>query len=200
MPFQTGQGEDDFSRWASARNKGKIVSEGVEVNENAGGGFVTSVFTLKNAKVPVVSVSTGRGVGGLTLATLPEGLTRILGGSASLTVSVAGEDQADFTDGTPEGDIGVGTLAPANNDALGTDATDDNICTAAAFTLASFTGSASLTSDVSSVLAVDGTAGSPVNLVLTAAVDAADIDDDTSSFITVSGRVTVVWADLGDDD
>lgn len=199
MPFQTGQGEGG-ALWTSARHLGRISEQGVEVIENAGGGMVKAVYTLKNAQVPVVSVGAAAGVGGLVLATLPEGLVRILGGTADLTVSVNSEHFSDFTDAAVEGDVAIGTVAPANADALGTDATDDNICTANAFTQAAWAGDTKLTSDIAAVLAVDGTAGAPVQIVLNAFVDAADIDDDTSTFLSVSGRVTVIWADLGDDD
>lgn len=200
--WQRGRGDTNFADWASERFAGVVGGETVSVqSEVAGGGMVKTVLKLTNTPVTVTSVTTGNGVGGTTIYTLPEGLIRSLGGTADLAISIATADQADFTDATPEGDLGIGTLAPANADALGTDATDDNICTAAAFTMASYADSdVKLTNDVSSVLALDGTGGSPVNIVLTALVDAADIDDGTTSTVYVSGTVTLLWANTGDDD
>lgn len=155
-----------------------------------------TVITLSSVALPIVSVSTANGVGGLKIYDMPEGHIKILGGSAKLSISVATANQADFTDGTPEGDLGIGTVAPANADALGTDATDDNICTATAFTMSSYADSSvNLPPESDSLL--DGST-TPVDIYLNGLVDAADIDDDVSSEILVSGTVTLVWQQLGD--
>lgn len=158
-----------------------------------------TVLTLTNTPLPLVSITTGNGVGGLTLYSLPQGLTRVVGGSAQLSVAVATAKQADFTDGGFDMSLGIGTLAPANADALGTDATDDNICTAGTATLTSFAGAANLVSDLTTtMLAIDGT-DTAMNVVLTGFVAAADIGDSKTTEALVSGRVTVVWTTLGDD-
>ena len=200
--WNKSRGDDNVSDWSSARFAGLVGAEQVTVqSENAGGGLITTTLKLDKLPVSVTSITTGNGVGGATVYTLPEGLIRSLGGTANLRVEIDADDQGDFTDSTPGGDIGVGTSAPADADALGVDATDDNICTAAAFAMTDFVDAEThLTSDVSSVLALDGTGGSPVNIVVTVLIDASDIDDGVTSTVKVSGTITIVWGTLGDDD
>jgi len=140
-------------------------------------------------------VTTGNGVGGVTLYTMPEGYIYTLGSVAALTWAVPAADQADFTDATPEGQLGIGTLAPANADALGTDATDDSLSTAADITGASYAGEVNLTSEAP--LAFDGSE-TAMNVVLTGLIDAADIDNDVETTILVSGTVTLHWINRGD--
>jgi hypothetical protein len=115
---------------------------------------------------------------------------RFLGASAELTISIATAKQADF-EATPEGDIGIGTVAPANADALGTDATDDDIATAAAFTMA-----AGFTDDVS--LVSEGVQLLPTaeEIFVNVLVDAGDIDDDKTTEVLINGTVTLTWASL----
>lgn len=168
---------------------------GVTANEQGALGIRQAVLTLTDVVLPIVSVTTGNGVGGVTIATLPEGYIYTLGCVAALTWSIPSADQADYTDGTPEGDMGIGTLAPANADALGTDATDDSLATAAAITGTAFAGAVNLASEAP--LAYDGSE-TAMPIVLTGLIDAADIDDDVSSTILVSGTVTLTYIHRGD--
>jgi hypothetical protein len=169
---------------------------GLSVEEKGVGALKQTVFTLTNMPISVVSVSTGNGVGGTQIYDFPAGRILHLGTMAELSVSIATAKQADFTDATPEGDLGIGTLAPANADALGTDATDDNFGTAAAFTMSSYADpSVSLQSEPTTQFNGTGTA---INLFLNALVDAADIDNDVTTEILVSGTITVHWINLGD--
>ena len=68
---------------------------------------------------------------------------------ADLSLAVASAKQADFTDATPEGDAGIGSVAPENADALGTDATDDDFATATAFTMSAFAATVDCPSEAS---------------------------------------------------
>lgn len=165
----------------------------VDVIESGDGAVHKTVFTLNSTPVTVTSVTTGNGVGGTLLYTFPEGYIKTLGCIADLSIAV--ETQGDFTDGTPEGDVGIGTVAPANADALGTDATDDNIATSTAFTMSSYAATANVPSEAD--LLIDGTSTAGA-VYLNALVDAADIDDDTATDLLFSGTVTLVWANLGD--
>lgn len=165
----------------------------VTVQEFGDGAVHKTVFTFDNTPISIVSVTTGNGVGGTKVYDFPAGYIRVLGGTADLSLAVETED--DYTDGTPEGDIGVGTVAPANADALGTDATDDNILTAAGFTMSDFAATADLSPEAA--LNLNGTS-TPVAVFLNALVDAGDIDDDTTTNLLVSGTMTLVWANLGD--
>lgn len=169
---------------------------GLTVTERGCDRFRTIVFDLVNVPVPVVSVTTGRGVGGLKLYTLPAGRILFFGAMGEISLSIASGKQADFTDATPEGDIGLGSLAPANADALGTDATDDDYCTAIDFTMSSYAvASRNLISEATQHF--DGTStAKPVFLNL--AVDAADIDDGVTTEVLATGRITFHYLNLGD--
>lgn len=153
-----------------------------------------TVLTLTSMPISVVSVTTGNGVGGTKVYDMPEGYIKVLGCTAALSLAVETED--DFTDGTPEGDIGIGTVAPANADALGTDATDDNIGTATAFTMTDYA-DASVNIPPEAAINLDGTS-TPIDVYVNALVDAADIDDDTTTNLLVSGTITLTWINMGD--
>lgn len=155
-----------------------------------------TVLTLTDFPVDITSVTTGNGVGGAIIYQMAQGYIRLRGATAKLSLRIATADQADFTDATPEGDLGIGTVAPANADALGTDATDDDICTATAFTCSSYADT-SINLPPEADLAKDGTS-SAIAVYLNALVDAADIDDDVTTQILISGTVTLLWQNLGD--
>lgn len=173
---------------------GVVAGISTTVSEKGNYAVKQTILTLDSEVVSVTSVGNANGVGGTSIYSLPEGHINILGATASLTVGVA--SQGDFADGAVEGDLGVGTLAPENADSLGTDATDDNICTAASFTMLAFEGSADLAPDTGGML-IDATAVGQ-DIVLTALVDSAYINDDTTTDLTVSGTITILWANLGD--
>jgi hypothetical protein len=167
---------------------------GLTVEHRDFGPLRRTVLRLSDVPVSCVSVTTGRGVGGTKLMTLPQSMQNFLGCTADLTVRVAAAEQADLTDGTPEGDVGIGTLAPANADALGTDATDDDFATAQPFTMADFAGPADLPVSEAARVLNGNAAGIPV--FLNAAIDAADIDDGATAIILFSGTVVFTWIPL----
>lgn len=166
----------------------------VSVVEKGDGVFHQTEITLASTPVSVVSVTTGNGVGGTKVYDLPEGHINVLGCVGDLSLAV--ETQADFTDGTPEGDVGIGSAAPANADALGTDATDDDYGTATAFTMASYAATVDVPPD-SAAAKFDGTS-TPKDVYVNVLVDAADIDDDTTTNVLVSGTIKLTWINLGD--
>lgn len=155
-----------------------------------------TVLTLTDFPVDITSVTIGNGVGGAIIYQLAQGHIRFRGATAKLSLRIATAKQADFIDATPEGDLGIGTVAPANADALGTDATDDDICTAAAFICAAYADT-SINLPPELDLAKDGTS-SAVAVYLNALVDAADINDGVTTQILVSGVVILNWQNLGD--
>ena len=169
------------------------VSSTCEVIHYGCGPFIKSVFTLTSFPVTVTTVTTGNGVGGTKFFDFPEGYIRHFGTTASLAIAVT--DQGDYTDATPEGDVGIGTVAPANADSLGTDATDDDFGTAAAFTMDTY--AATVTIAPESAANFDGTSTAK-DLYLNALVDAADMDDDASDNLLFTGTITVCWMNLGD--
>lgn len=165
----------------------------IDVVESGVGGFHQTKLTLTETPLEVSATSTANGVGGVKIYDLPAGHIHSLGAVATLSISC--ETTTDFTDATPEGDIGIGTVAPANADALGTDATDDNIGTAEAFTMASHAVSGvEIAPELN--LNIDGT-GTAADVYLNALIDAADIDDDATTNLLVSGTITLNWIYLG---
>lgn len=164
-----------------------VVEEGDGINHK-------TVFTLTATPLEVISVTTGNGVGGIKIYDMPEGYIKITGCTADISLGVT--TQADYTDSTPEGQLAVGTLAPANADALGTDATDDNIATATDFTMTAFV-DASVNLPPEADLLFDGTA-TAMDVIVNGLVDAADIDDDTTTNLEVTGTITLTWVNLGD--
>jgi len=157
--------------------------------------FRRTRLVLTNMPIALVSVTTGRGMGGTKVYDFPAGFIKRLGCRARLTVSIPTAYQADYTDSTPEGDIGIGTVVPANADALGTDATDDDWGTAIA---------ANMTAYATSVIAVaseadgvhDGSA-TPIDLCVNFAMDAADIDDGVTTSLVVNGTIWFSWLNQG---
>lgn len=155
----------------------------------------TTHLTLVDLPVPCVTVTTGNGVGGTLIYTFPSGFTKRLGCRAVLSARVATANEADFTDGAVAGDFGIGTLAPANADALGTDATDDDWGTAVAFLMAAFVDASIIVASEADGVH-DGTS-TAVPLFLNLLVDAAEQDDDNTSEILVSGDIWFSWLNQG---
>ena len=170
---------------------------GVTVEEYNTGIISRTRLLLSNAVVEVISVTTGAGVGGSTVYDFPEGWVNVLGARSDLSISIATAKQSDFTDATPEGDMGLGTLAPANADALGTDATDDSLCTKQAFTMSSYADSSVVLPPDATGFLIDGTSAA-VNAVVTVLVDSGDIDDSVTTEVLISGTIEIFWLFLGD--
>ena len=154
-----------------------------------------TILRLNSVPVTVVAVTTGNGVGGTKIYDFPQGRLLVLGTMADLTAVIAAGDQADFTDATPAGDAGIGTVTPANADALGTDATDDDFATATALTMAAYAAGVQCPSEAA--LQFDGTS-TAIDMLVNLLIDAADIDDGATSTVYVSGTVIVTWINLGD--
>lgn len=170
------------------------TAAGLTVKEYGDGVVHKTVITLDSFAVSVVSVTTGAGVGGTLLYTFPLAAILRMGCTADLSFVIDAGDQADFTDGTPEGDVGIGTVIMANADAMGTDATDDDWGTGVAFV-----GSAYADADIEVASeALASIAEGVLTLNLNALVDAADIDDDTTSELQFSGTITIAWMNLGE--
>lgn len=180
----------------SAFGAGAKNGSTVTVVERGDGVTHQTVLTLASTPCPMASVTTGAGVGGVKVYDAPEGHWRLLGATASLSLFIASANEADFTDSTPEGDYGVGTVSMANADAFGTDATDDDICTGITFTMTAFAQAAQgLAPEAAANF--DGTSTAK-DIFVNVLTDAADIDDGVTSEVEVSGTITLTWINLGD--
>ncbi len=157
------------------------------------GPVVTTTITVPATVFTVVGGATGVGELGTQIYDFPEGQIFLLGGYGTFTLL---EASANIT-ATAVVDVGVGTAAVGGgDDALGTDATDDDLLNAASLTLSSSTVTGNIISN-SSAAKFDGTA-TPVDAFLNVSVQDAGIDNDSAD-ITVSGTVVFQWILLGDD-
>lgn len=153
------------------------------------------ILTLDAVEVGITSTSTANGFGGIKLYNYPSSHLYTLGAVCNLSIAVPTAEQANFTDATPEGDIGLGTVIIANADAMGTDATDDNIGTANAFTMADYEDTL-VPLEPEGVGYADNVAGTR-SANLNVLVDAADIGDDVSTSVEVSGTIIINYIALG---
>ena len=186
----------DFSDDKVASESAGIAALATVTAEEKGDGVThRTILRLSSVPVTVISVTTGNGVGGTKIYDFPQGRLLVLGTMADLSVVIAAGDQADYTDATPAGDAGVGTVAPANADALGTDATDDDFATAAALTMAAYAAGVQCPSEAA--LQHDGTS-TAIDMLVNLLIDAADIDDGVTTTAYVSGTVVITWINLGD--
>ena len=168
----------------------------VLATEETSGIVNKTILDLGSTPLSVASITTGSGVGGVKIYDFPQGRILVLGTMADVILTIDAADQADFTDATPEGDLGIGSVSPANADALGTDATDDDFSTATAFVMANYNDpSIQMPSEAS--LQFDGTS-TALDMYVTALVDAADIDDGVTSTVYLSGKIICHWINLGD--
>ena len=174
------------------------LPSGVTVFATEDGDGVTNktILDLIATPVSVTSITTGAGVGGTKIYDFPQGRILMLGCMSDLSVGISSANQASFTNATPEGDVGVGSAAPADADALGTDATDDNMSTAVPFIMADYN-DPSVQSPSEASLQFDGTV-TPLDMYVNALVDAIDIDDSVTSELLVSGKIVFHWVNLGD--
>ncbi len=175
---------------------GTVAGTGVAVAESGSGAFHKTVFTLTDVLIPQASITTAAGVGSIKIYDFPTGAIFRMGCTADLAITIAAAEQADFTDNTPEGDIGIGSITMANDDAFGTDATDDDWGTAQTYVMSAWADADVAISAEAAVMLADG--GTDADLFLSALTDAGDIDDGVSSAgITVNGTITVLWANCG---
>lgn len=182
----------------SVGGEGAGAKNGATVTATETGNSVVhkTVLTLASTPVPITSTGSANGFGGVKLYDFPEGRILVLGTMANLSMTVPASEQADFTDDTPEGDAGIGTVIIANADAFGTDATDDDLATGTAVAMTAFA-DASITCASEPSTQFDGTSTAK-DINLNVLIDAADIDDDVSTSVEVSGTVTCTWVNLGD--
>lgn len=171
---------------------------GVTAVEYAEGPYHITDLTLTDVTIPCVSVTSGNGVGGLLLYIFPEGAIVSVSCFLTGTLSIPTAIQSDYTDATPEGDIGIGTVSIANANTFDTDATDADISGPHAFTMDAYSAAISRLSTAADFASFDGTATAK-SAYLNALVDAADIDDGTTSSLRFTGTVRFAWIYMGDD-
>ncbi len=147
--------------------------------------------------VTVVTVTTAVGFGFVKIADLPEAFL-LYQGCVLKDFSITDNGAAEISD-TFDGDIAVGTVGTVDVD-VG-DAGEANFIASTALTtaVAGVTPSQDvMSSDALNGVIIDNTAGT-LDINLNVLIDAADMDDDESIVVGVSGTLIISFIPLGDD-
>jgi hypothetical protein len=175
-------------------NVGVVAGTGVSVVETGFGAFKTSTFTLADVDVPLVDEAGVIAYGSLQIYDFPKGYLYIQSAVAdlALTKSSAGVNT------TWDGDIGLGTTAADNDNALASTEQDIIPTTATPQAVAGVTtGDAVSTATEHAIL--DGT-GTAKDLYVNLLVDDADHDvTGTACNLILNGTITVNWIFMGDN-
>ncbi|MBF0358869.1 MAG: hypothetical protein HQL70_09695 [Magnetococcales bacterium] len=151
--------------------------------------FHTTVLTLTATPITLTDDAGVGQYGGVKIYDMPAGNHLFLGAVVDADITLTEAAWAD----TAEGDIGVGTTAVTDGNALAT--TEQNIiATTAIAALAAQTGPINAGSADVATIAAAGTTDSDIYLNVR-------IDDDAAHATgsgTITGTVTLVWANLGD--
>lgn len=168
-----------------------VSSTGFSLTETGDGVTHKTVFTLASGfEYLMVDSGANGGHASLKLYDFPEGQIKQLGNTINLVLDCT---QGTGTADSATYDIGLGTTATAtDNAALAT--TEQNWLTKIEGDMSSAT-LANLHGVMSSDVTVDGTSTAN-DLYFNMAIEADDASADT--VCTVSGTVTVLWANLGD--
>ncbi len=176
---------------------GAVAGSGVSLVEKGSGLLHQTVFTLASVIIPTATTGdTQIGVGGIKIYDFPAGAILRLGCQADLSSLVVAADQSKLIDGATPWKIGFGSIIPANQDALGTDAADDDWGTAV-----QANNSAHIDADIEVVSEAVGIhADGTLDLNMSADIPDAEITDTGGAVtigIEISGTVTVTWIPLG---
>lgn len=161
----------------------------VSVVEKGEGTIHQTVLTLTATPVTVAN-TTGASFGGVKLYDFPEGRILLLGATANLSFSWAGEDIA--ADGS--GDFSLGSTITAD---ATLDGTDVDMLPSSAMLDPFVAGVGTGTGALAASAQFDGTATAK-DLNLNIIIDDADVSDGASDVVSVTGTVTITWINLGD--
>ena len=150
-----------------------------------------TTLALRALAVSVTSVSTGVGWGTVVFGDFPQGNILILGTVVNLQFTATGTNATT----TWDGDFSIGTTPTADATLSSTDA---NIIASTALGAATARVSPVVRGALGTAFMVDNTDGS-LELNLNVLIDAANITDDTTVPVTVTGEVYIAYIVLGDD-
>jgi len=170
---------------------GAVGSAGANITatEFGGGGGHKTVLTFTNYVLATVDHTTNGAQGSAVIYTFPEGVIQLLGASYNLTIARVGTNI-----GATAAVVGsIGSAAAAITDATLTSTEADMIASTSGTLTA---GAGSLKSSGSLVATAFDGHTTPITANLNVAIpDAGSAGDDS---LTISGTVTLCWADLGD--
>lgn len=175
--------------------KGSPASGSITVHEEQFGSLVVTTFTLIAARITVTDGALSGSHGSLKIYDMPAGAITFLGCRQDYTAFAEGAALTGAA-GDAVFEIGVGTTAisAAADGTLG-NGVNENVGQAVAVTLSGGTGTGTAV-DGAKTTALDGTA-TAIDLNLNWSGTAATID--ANSTIDVTGTITVVWVNMGDD-
>lgn len=150
-----------------------------------------TTLAIRNFAISVAAVSTGIGWGTALIGDFPEGNILILGTVANLQFTATGTNATT----TFDGDFSIGTT-PTADSTLST--TDADIIPSTALGAATARVSPVVRGANGTPFLVDNTTGS-LELNLNVLIDAANITDDTTVPMTVTGEIYIAYIVLGDD-
>ncbi len=157
--------------------------------ENGNGVIQKTTLSLASTPVTVANV-TGASFGGVKLYDFPEGRILVLGTTTSLSFNWAATDIV----ATGSGDFSLGSTI-TDDDTL--DTTDVNLLPSSAmldpFVLGVGNGAGALEASAH----IDGTGGA-IDCNLNIIIDDADVEDEASDIVLVTGSVVLTWINLGD--
>ena len=155
------------------------------------GGMLKTVVTLSGRSVTMTDATTAGSHGSIQLYDFPAGNLFFLGATCDLTLT-AGVGGITDTAAVVVG-VGTATLATDNATLTGTEA---DLVPSTAATLTAGVGTGKGKSLTAGAVVFDGTSTAKDAWLNIAVPDAGSTANDT---ITVSGTVTLVWANLGDN-
>lgn len=167
----------------------------IDVKEVQFGPFFQTTFTLNAARITVTDGAGSGSHGSLKIYDMPAAAVTFLGTRQDYTAFAEGAALTGAA-GDAVFEIGVGTtaIAAAADGTLG-NGVNENVGQAVSVTLSGGTGAGTAV-DGTKATALNGTA-TALDLYLNWSGTAATID--ATSTVTVTGTITVLWANMGDD-
>lgn len=171
---------------------GAAAATGNVATENALGTVHSTVLTLTDVALTLTATGAAVGFGNVKLYDFPEGYVYFIGAVADLAITSADADLGD----TWNGDISFGTAADADGSLAGTEVNVIPSTATPAATAKATTGDCVSTATEHAIVDGHSTA---LDLYLNLLADAADIADDSTAPVAISGTITVTWIKLGDN-
>lgn len=163
----------------------------VVVSDSGAGAFHQTKFVVTN--LPVALADTGQG-GGVELFDFPVGRIQIMGASGSLAMTTTSTIASTLNAGVNCG-YGVGSVVQANGTLATTEQNFLNVATIVSSTVINVAAAVAKAVGVAVAASLDGTA-SAIKAYLNIGVPTGT-DIDGNATVTVSGTITLTWANLG---
>lgn len=175
---------------ASASAGSSPVNASIETT-NSAAGMTKTVITLSGLEVAMTDATTAGSHGSVKVYDFPECNMFFLGGTCDLTIVAGGEGITDTA--AVVGAVGTTAVGVDNATLTGTEA---DLIPSTASTLTAGAGVTKGKTLTAGAIVFDGTSTAKDAYLNFAVPDAGSTADDT---LTVSGTITLVWSNLGDN-